>query len=170
MFAAPEDVIEYLAREHVAGTLAEDVMGRLPIHYACSNGLPKAVVETFLSANPASTLHADFNGWLPLHKAVVETFLSANPASTLHADFNGWLPLHVAVRSGASTEVVSEIVRLCPAAVTMETMKSSTALSLAEKLGTNNRDEVIAVLRGAMVTGQNDTIQSSIVGRIIMAA
>jgi len=143
MFAAPEDVIEYLAREHVAGTLAEDVMGRLPLHYACSNGLPMAVVETFLSVNPASTLYADFNGWLPLH---------------------------VAVHFGASTKVVRVIVRVCPAAVTIETMKSTTALSLAEKVGTNNRDEVIAVLRDATVTGQNDTIQSSFVRRAAMAA
>mmetsp|Transcript_33596 Transcript_33596/g.72640 ORF Transcript_33596/g.72640 Transcript_33596/m.72640 type:complete len:244 (-) Transcript_33596:87-818(-) len=143
MFAAPEDVIEYLAREHVAGTLAEDVMGRLPLHYACSNGLPMAVVETFLSVNPASTLYADFNGWLPLH---------------------------VAVHFGASTKVVRVIVRVCPAAVAMKTKKSSTALSLAEKVGTKNREEVIAVLKGAMVTGQNDTRQSSFVRRVPTAA
>ena len=128
-FAAPVDVIEYLATECVAGTLEPDVLGRLPLHYACSNGAP---IEA------------------------VETLLRVNPASALYGDFNGWLPLHVAVHFGASTEVVHEIIRVCPAAVTTKTNKQSTALSLAEKISTKNKQEVVAMLKGAMVVGKSD--------------
>jgi len=130
-FAVPMDVIEYLVREYMTGTLEPDILGRLPIHYACCNGA--------------------FIG-------VVKTLLRVNPASTLYADYDGWLPLHVAVHFGASTEVICEMVRLCPASVTMKTRKESTALTLADKVKTRNREEVIKVLKGApMVAGKSGT-------------
>jgi hypothetical protein len=127
-FAAPVDVISYLAQEYVAGTLEPDVLGRLPIHYACSNGAPMDVVKALLQANPASTLYQDYNGWLPLH---------------------------VAVHFGASTDVVREIVDVCPAAVAMKTNKRSTALKLARKVETKNKEEVIKLLEEVTVDGVN---------------
>lgn len=142
-FAAPLDVIDYLAQEFVAGTLEPDALGRLPIHYACSNGAPMDVVQALLRANSASTLYEDFNGWLPLH---------------------------VAVHFGASTEVINELVRTCPVAVTMKTKKKSTALSLAEKISTKNREEVITILRGVVSVGQSDTRQSFFVSQVSKAA
>lgn len=132
-FAASEDVIEYLAREYAAGTMESDNVGRLPIHYACSNGAPMNAIKTFLRASPASALHADCNGWLPLH---------------------------VAIHLGSSTGVIREIVLACPAAAAMKTRKSSTALSLAAKVKTKNRKEVMALLKGATMAGQNGTKQS----------
>jgi hypothetical protein len=125
-FAAPVEVIQYLADEYVAGTLEPDALGRLPIHYACSNGAPMGVVRALLKSNPASALYEDFNGWLPLH---------------------------VAVHFGASTEVVHEILQACPQAVTMKTKKRSTALKLAEKVTTKNKEEVVAMLQGAAAAG-----------------
>ena len=121
-FAAPVEVIEYMAQEFVAGTLEPDSLGRLPIHYACSNGAPIGVVRALLRANPASMLYEDYNGWLPLH---------------------------VAVHFGASTEVIGEMVRASPGAVAMKTRKKSTALSLAKKVQAKNREEVIALLTEA---------------------
>jgi len=142
MSSAPPEAIEYLARECVAGTSEPDMLGRLPIHYACSNGAPEAVVRALLRVNPASMLYADCNGWLPLH---------------------------VAVRSGASTEVVREMIRACPAAVAIKTKKKSTALGLAEKVQTKNREEVIEMLKCAMVL-RDDAKQSSCVRKVSMAA
>lgn len=143
-FAAPREVVEYLAQEHVAGTLEPDILGRLPIHYACSNGAPLDVVKSLLLVNPASSLYADFNGWLPLH---------------------------VAVHFGASTEVIRELVRVSPASVAMRTRKDSTALSLAEKVSTKNREEVIALLKSAMAVGTSDAKQQRVfVGRASKAA
>ena len=97
-------------------------MGRLPLHYACANGAPLDVVKTLLQAGGA--------------------------ASCLYSDYNGWLPLHVAVHHGASTEVVEEMISVCPGAASLRTRKRSTALSLAEKVQTKNREEVIALLKG----------------------
>lgn len=133
-FAAPGNVVEYMAQEHVASTLEPDILGRLPIHYACSNGAPMGVVTTLLKVNLASTLYSDYNGWLPLH---------------------------VAVHFGAGTEVIREIVRVCPSACQMQTKKRSTALSLAEKVKTKNKEEVIAIIRDAMVEDRNSSKQCS---------
>lgn len=143
MFSAPVNVIEYLAQEYVAGTLEPDTLGRLSIHYACNNG---ALMD------------------------VVQTLLRVNSASTLYGDCNGWLPLHVAIRCGASTEVVREIVRVCPAAVAMKTKKSSTALSLAEKVQAKNKKDVIETLNCNMVNGINNSKNCSNSRRIPMAA
>lgn len=142
-FAAPMDVIEYLAQQYVAGTLEPDILGRLPIHYACSNGAPLDVIRALLKANPASSLYEDFNGWLPLH---------------------------VAVHFGASTKVVREIIRVCPEAVAKKTKKRSTALKLAEKVSTKNREEVIALLEGSMVVGKSGRKQYSIISKVSKAA
>ena len=123
-FAASADVIEFLVQEHIAGTIEVDILGRLPIHYACSNGAPLDVVRILLSANSSSI----FCG-----------------------DHNGWLPLHVAVHFGAETEVVQELLRMCPASVVaMKTKRGSTALSLAQKVATKNKEEVVTLLGEAM--------------------
>lgn len=142
-FAARVDVIEYLAQQYVAGTLEPDVLGRLPVHYACSNGAPMDVVQILLKANPASALYEDFNGWLPLH---------------------------VAVHFGASTEVVEKLIQVCPEAVPRRTKKHSTALKLAHKVSTKNRDEVIALLQGATVEEHCVKKQSTMVRRVSKAA
>ncbi|KAL7543379.1 hypothetical protein ACHAXR_013106 [Thalassiosira sp. AJA248-18] len=141
-FAAPVDVIEYLAQQYVAGTLEPDNLGRLPIHYACSNGAPMDVVNTLLRTNMASALYADYNGWLPIH---------------------------VAVHFGAGTEVIRELVRVCPEAVSMKTRKRSTALTLAEKVKTKNKEEVVSIIKGAMVQKSN-VKQLSYVRKTPMAA
>ena len=121
-FAPSADVIEYLTQEYKTGVIEPDILGRLPLHYACANGAPLDVVRTLLQAGGA--------------------------ASCLYSDYNGWLPLHVAVHHGASTEVVEEMITVCPSAVSLRTRKRSTALSLAEKVQTKNREEVIALLKG----------------------
>lgn len=139
-FANTPDVIQYMSREYVAGTLEPDILGRLPLHYACSNGASLDVVTSLLSTCPASALYADFNGWLPLH---------------------------VAVHFGASIEVIRELVRVCPTAVYMKTKKNSTALSLAKKISTKNKVEVIAVLNSAVTVGKYDANQFSVVRRTV---
>lgn len=143
MSAAPLDVIEYLAQEYAAATLEPDTLGRLSIHYACNNGAPMDVVGALLRVNSASALYADRNGWLPLH---------------------------VATRSGASTEVIRQIVRACPAAVTIKTQRSSTALSLAEKVQAKNQKEVIKILKCSMVVEVNDSKKFSNSRKVSMAA
>lgn len=134
-FAARVDVIEYLVQAYVEGTGAADMLGRLPIHYACSNVAPLGVVQILLRANPSSALYKDYNSWLPLH---------------------------VAIHFGAETGVVKELLRVCPVSgiVEMKTKKGSTALSLANKVTTKNKEEVMALLEEASTTKKCETPES----------
>mmetsp|Transcript_21548 Transcript_21548/g.43207 ORF Transcript_21548/g.43207 Transcript_21548/m.43207 type:complete len:247 (-) Transcript_21548:62-802(-) len=126
-FAERPEVIKYLVEEDRATALEPDVLGRLPIHYACSNG-----------SDPT----------------VIKTLLAANPASALYADYNGWLPIHVAINFGASTKVIEELVKACPASVAVQTMKGSTTVSLAEKVSTKNKADILKVLKDAVASGK----------------
>lgn len=126
-FGASCDVVQYLVQQHPAAALEADILGRLPIHYSCSNAAP-----------------------LP----TIRTLLQANPAATLYSDYNGWLPLHVAIYLGAETDVIREFLVTCPAAVSLETKKGSTALSLAEKVSSKNKTEVLELIRSAMALNQ----------------
>lgn len=122
-FAANKEVIEYLVGEYKAGTMEADVLGRLPLHYLCSNGAPLDVVRILIKTNNSSTLCGDYNGWLPLH---------------------------VAIHFGAGSQVVEELVNACPASVvTMKTKKGSSALTLAKKVASKNKEEIVALLEAA---------------------
>ena len=126
-FGASFDVVQYLVEQHPAAALEADSLGRLPLHYTCSNGAS-----------------------LP----TIRTLLEANSAATLYRDYNGWLPLHVAVHFGAETEVIRQFLVTCPAAASLKTKKGSTALSLAEKVSTKNKAEILALIRSAMALNQ----------------
>mmetsp|Transcript_14100 Transcript_14100/g.29659 ORF Transcript_14100/g.29659 Transcript_14100/m.29659 type:complete len:305 (+) Transcript_14100:117-1031(+) len=139
-FAARIDVIEYLSQMYASGTMAADLLGRLPLHYACSNGAPLDVVDALIKVNPSSVLYADYNGWIPLH---------------------------VAVHFGAGTVVVKTLVDQMPpmSAETSKTKKGSTALKLAQKVKTKNREEVVRLLSGVggaeVASDFNDMSRSS---------
>jgi ankyrin repeat protein len=119
-FAARSGVIEYLIDQYKAGTMETDILGRLPLHYACSNG-------------------ASLN--------VVRALLNVNTAATLYSDLNGWMPLHVAVHFGAETAVIKELLDVSPPSiVNMKTKKGNTAMCLARKITWKNKEEVLALL------------------------
>ena len=126
-FGEGPDVINYLVRENRSSVLEPDSLGRLPIHYACSNGSAPAVIKILLEANPASALYADYNGWLPIH---------------------------VALNFGASTTAIKELIDACPASVAVRTTKGSTTVSLAHKLSTKNKEEVLRLLTDAVESGR----------------
>lgn len=137
-FGERPDVIRYLVQEDRASALEPDILGRLPIHYACSNG-----------SDPS----------------VIKTLLAANPASALYADYNGWLPIHVAINFGASTGVVEELINACPASVAVQTMKGSTTVSLAEKVSTKNKAEILELLKDAVASGKCEGRHVSNIGK-----
>ena len=137
-FVERPDVIQYLVQEDRATALEPDVLGRLPIHYACSNG-----------SDPT----------------VIKSLLAANPASALYADYNGWLPIHVAINFGASTKVVEELIRACPASVAVQTMKGSSTVSLAEKVSTKNKADILELLKDTVASGECEGRHVSKVGK-----
>lgn len=82
-----------------------DSLGRLPLHYALSNGADHQVVHLLLDANPDSTRGVDDKGWTPLHVAcsvgasssVVARLLELNPEAVFYCTERGSSP------SGTST-------------------------------------------------------------------
>eukprot|EP00986_Skeletonema_menzelii_P005733 scaffold2120_cov137-Skeletonema_menzelii.AAC.4 len=137
-FAERPEVIRYLAQEDRATALEPDILGRLPIHYACSNGS---------------------------NQTVIKALLAANPASALYADYSGWLPIHVAINFGASTEVIEELINACPASVAVQTVKGSTTVSLAEKVSTKNKEEILKLLKDTVAAGKCEGRHLSRVGK-----
>ena len=81
--------------------------GMRPLHYACWNQAPLAVVQALLYAHPGAALTPTGGGLLPLHYAayhqapldVVQLLLRAYPEAVCIASNSGWLPLHWATLS-----------------------------------------------------------------------
>jgi Ankyrin repeats (3 copies) len=95
-------VIALLLRAHPAACLVPDDLGRLPLHYALSNGADATIVHLLLSVSPESARGVDAASWTPLHVAC------AAP--------------------GASLGIVQALVHLHPAAAIMRTDKGSTPI------------------------------------------
>jgi ankyrin repeat protein len=83
--------------------LVPDSLGRLPLHYALSNG-----------ADPR----------------IVHALLTRAPDACRGVDGKGWTPLHVACSVGAGCGVIQALVEANPDAVVFRTSKGSTAASL----------------------------------------
>jgi Ankyrin repeats (3 copies) len=92
------DIVRDLINAYPAGCLVPDDLGRLPIHYALSNGAPAHVIHMLLSANPKAARGVDNRGWTPLH---------------------------VACSAGASLSVIQALLQECPEAVVLHTKKGS---------------------------------------------
>jgi hypothetical protein len=124
---ASVDCIRILLAHHPGGAIAEDLIGRVPLHYALSNGASSQVVDLILNAA--------INALGPRGATKV--------ASTV--DFNGWLPLHVACFMGASAPVLAAIVRVFPAGVDAKTKKDSTPFSLLKQLGLSEEKKQVLI-------------------------
>jgi hypothetical protein len=90
----------------VSACLQPDELGRLPLHYALSNG---AVPET------------------------IEHLLGAGAAAAQGEDGRGWTPLHVAASVGCSLAVMQQIYSAYPPAVLQRTILGSTPLQCLNK-------------------------------------
>jgi ankyrin repeat protein len=96
-----------------------DVLGRLPLHYACSNGAGVMTIDALLHANC----------W-----------------GAAMCDKNGWLPIHVACKSGASFLVVQRLIDAHPEAIHCRTLKGSTPLDLMDNVNCRCKKEIIKML------------------------
>jgi hypothetical protein len=113
-------VIRILLHWHRAACLVPDDLGRLPLHYALSNGAEAPVVHALLSAGPAAARGVDSTGWTPLH---------------------------VATAGGASVAVVRALLELNPEAVVMRTDKGSTPLETMDRSAPHFMDVMILLRR-----------------------
>jgi Ankyrin repeats (3 copies) len=118
--AADPEIIALLIKAHGAACLVPDSVGRLPIHYALSNG--------------AST-------------AIIHLLLAAQPDSAKGVDLNGWCPLHVACSVGNKDAIIA-LVQIFPEATFFRTTHGSTPTMCLSK-ATDDRDEVKRLLKAA---------------------
>jgi hypothetical protein len=113
-------IVALLIKAHRAACLVPDGIGRLPIHYALSNGADSIVIHMLLTSQPESA------------KGI---------------DLYGWSPLHVACANGNSGAIVA-LLQIYPDAVIFRTNKGSTpAMCLSETM--ENRLEIKSMLRRA---------------------
>ena len=98
---ADAEIVRNLINAYPAGCLVPDDLGRLPVHYALSNGAPPHIIHMLIQANPKAARGVDNRGWTPLH---------------------------VACSAGASVSVISALLHECPEAVVLHTKKGSTPI------------------------------------------
>lgn len=161
----PEAISAIIGANHGALRAQEGGYGRVPLHIACHSSASCEVIRVLVSNDPTSTIKKDIIGRVPLHYAlsngssndIVDVLIegSLNSGSgagprimTSAADFNGWLPLHVACHMGASSAVLSKLVRAYPDAVHIRTKKGSTPLTLLKSISVpeNKRKEMEEIL------------------------
>jgi hypothetical protein len=101
-------------------------LGNLPLHEALKHHPPLPVINLLLELNPFAARQVGAHGYLPLHVAclcrtikadVVGRLVAAHPAAlrTREPQKDG-LPLHLAVQTGASEEVLMELLTNYPEA------------------------------------------------------
>jgi hypothetical protein len=109
-----------------AASFQEESHHSLPLHIACWNDLPVAIIDVLVEANKEVLAAADADGNLPLHLAAsrsgfcaVQYLLDATdnqelPGIVAHANHRQQTPLHCAcLRQDMSVEVLEQLVAVC---------------------------------------------------------
>jgi ankyrin repeat protein len=108
-------VVKLLLQHHDRACIEPDALGRLPLHYALSNGACGAVLHLLLTSHPEAARGVDQNGWTPLH---------------------------VACQVGSSTGIVTVLLHEYPESCVLRTSRGSTPLQCLASNGNKHRDEV----------------------------
>lgn len=93
-------VIAVLVKAHKNACLVPDSLGRLPLHYALSNGTDATIIYLLLRSHPDSAKGVDLYGWTPLHvacstgnKGAIAALLQIYPEATFARTDKGSTPL-----------------------------------------------------------------------------
>ena len=90
---------------------------RLPIHEVCRKNPPLYLIQKLESAYPSSLIFED--------------------------ESNGCVPLHFACRHGASTEVISFLLKISPHSINIEDKYGCAPIIVARRSSCKHRDEII---------------------------
>jgi len=118
---------------HHRAAMVEDNLGKLPLQFACENGISnEQELSALIEAHPMSIIATDSKGRSPLHalfinKKVAKSVSVATVLALLagHGDFDGQctvkmedeyssLPIHYAVKNGAASEVIAMLIETQP--------------------------------------------------------
>ncbi len=98
----------------------QDSQGRIPLHYACSNGVSISIIRKLINICPQS--------------------VSA-------PDRRGWTPLHVIVSRVSDPEIARYMVSICPEVVTARTTAGSTPIKIAQLCPNENSEIYHSIIR-----------------------
>ncbi|KAL1496302.1 hypothetical protein AB1Y20_016264 [Prymnesium parvum] len=112
--------------------------GALPLHLACLNAAPHALIASLLSAFASAAATPAADGHLPLHGALsarceddtVDALLRAHPDAA-RAPLGQHTPLHLAAAHGASVSTVRRLLAAWPAAAAARDAEGNTPLHFA---------------------------------------
>lgn len=116
----PDEIIFFLLEANPDATQMQDRLGRVPLHYACSNYRSSSVVKKIIQIFPQCVRAPDRKSW--------------------------WTPLHIAVTANVDPDVVELMTTVCPEAVLMALKSTSTTVDLAEGNEFQNRDEILRIV------------------------
>lgn len=119
MSCVNEKVISYLIDKYPAAVSIQDDLGRIPLHYACSN---------------QSTL------------SIIQKLIGAFPDTIRATDSSLWTPLHTAAHNSHSLDIIDFMLKCCPEAIVMATRKGSTPAFCARENTTNMKNLILARL------------------------
>ena len=100
-----EEVLLFLIQQDPSAAEYQDCMGRVALHYACSNQFSLRCIDALVQACPASCRAADYIG--------------------------KWTPLHIAASKCHSEQIVRFLISTSSEPVVMRTSKGSSPLDLA---------------------------------------
>lgn len=120
-----DDIILFILNKYPNAVNHQDNMGRLPIHYACSN-------------------QASLNVLIALHKASLQ--------SVFAADNMGYMPLHVASNSHSSIDLIQYLLDAGPGVIMAKTNKDLDPIKCAEASNALNKEAILNLLKNARET------------------
>ena len=113
---SPYDIFTTILNQNRKAIQHQDVLGRLPIHYAMKHIASEDTIMKLIDEYPKSLTIADTNGWLPIHVA-------CRVASTKS------LPIHA---RDYWIEIIKYMLLVCPHTVHKTTTKGLSVLQLAK--------------------------------------
>jgi ankyrin repeat protein len=117
---------------------AKDILGRIPLHYACKE-------KDTQNGEQKSARH----------------LIQSYPGGALVSDTNGFLPLHVACRCGTSLTVIRMLIQASPESMFAKTKKGSTPAICAKQHSDGGfQANVIGILERCAEEGLSKVIES----------
>lgn len=116
--SADPSVVAILINAHKSACLVPDSMGRLPLHYALSNGADATIIYMLLSSQPDAAKGVDLSGWSPLHvacsvgnKRAIISLLEIYPEATFARTDNGSTPLLCLSKTMQNRDEVKQLLK-----------------------------------------------------------
>mmetsp|Transcript_21229 Transcript_21229/g.30030 ORF Transcript_21229/g.30030 Transcript_21229/m.30030 type:complete len:237 (-) Transcript_21229:86-796(-) len=117
------EVIRVLMEKFPKAALEPDNLGRLPLHYALSNGIQDEGID----------------------------ILMQEPNAARGTDRRGWIPLHVACQTGSSTRIVKVLLEAYPEGIVEMTNKGTDVFECISHAVAPNKFEVAQLLQKAKI-------------------